>query len=194
MPQGGTVSSRSSGGRIGRRPAGDPDVVEPTASPPPSPSDPRAAPTVRAPHLAVGNPVADPMPAGPADPMPAGPAGSARGRRRARLQLSHLDPWTTLKFSLVLAVAFFVIWMVAVGALYAVLDQLDVFAKLNKTINEVNDSTSELVTPKIVFGAAAVIGAINIVLFTALATIGSFIYNLCADMVGGIEVTLAEGD
>lgn len=186
MPQGGTVSSRSSGGRIGRRPAGDPDVVEPTASPPPSRSDPRAAPTVRAPRPAVGNPVAD--------PMPAGPAGSARGRRRARLQLSHLDPWTTLKFSLVLAVAFFVIWMVAVGALYAVLDQLNVFAKLNKTINEVNDSTSDLVTPKIVFGAAAVIGAINIVLFTALATIGSFIYNLCADMVGGIEVTLAEGD
>ena len=34
--------------------------------------------------------------------------------------------------------------------------------------------------------------AINIVLFTALATIGSYIYNLCADLVGGLEITLAE--
>jgi hypothetical protein len=119
---------------------------------------------------------------------------TARGHRRARLQLRHLDPWSALKFSLVLAVAFFVIWMVAIGVLYGVLDQLNVFDKLNHTINEVNDTSSDLITPKIVLGAAAVVGAINIVLFTALATIGSFVYNLCADMVGGIEVTLAEGD
>ena len=38
------------------------------------------------------------------------------------------------------------------------------------------------------------IGAINIVLFTALCTIGAFVYNICSDLVGGIEVTLAERD
>ena len=32
------------------------------------------------------------------------------------------------------------------------------------------------------------------VLFTAIATIGSFIYNLCSDLVGGVEVTLADRD
>jgi len=32
------------------------------------------------------------------------------------------------------------------------------------------------------------------VLFTALATIGAFIYNLCSDLVGGVEVTLADRD
>ena len=43
-------------------------------------------------------------------------------------------------------------------------------------------------------GSATVVGAVNIVLFTALATIGAFVYNICADLVGGIEVTLAERD
>jgi hypothetical protein len=38
------------------------------------------------------------------------------------------------------------------------------------------------------------IGAVNVVLFTALATLGAFIYNVCADLVGGIELTLAERD
>jgi len=43
-----------------------------------------------------------------------------------------------------------------------------------------------------VFVAAVVIGAVNVVLFIALSTIGSMIYNLCADLVGGVEVTLSE--
>ena len=42
------------------------------------------------------------------------------------------------------------------------------------------------------FGGAAIIGVVNIVLFIALTTIGSVIYNLCADLVGGVEVTLSE--
>jgi hypothetical protein len=48
------------------------------------------------------------------------------------------------------------------------------------------------VTAGVVFGGAAIIGAVNIVLFVALTTVGSVIYNLCADLVGGIEITLSE--
>lgn len=116
----------------------------------------------------------------------------ARGPRRARLQLRNVDPWSMLKFSLVLAIALFVVWMVAVGVLYGVLDGMGVFGKLNRTVDEINGSTQRIITPQIVFGAAAVVGVVNIVLFTAFATLGSFIYNICADMVGGLEVTLAE--
>lgn len=122
------------------------------------------------------------------------PSRAARAPRRARLTLRHLDPLSMLKFSLVLAAALFVVWMVAVGLLYGVLSGMGVFDKINSTANEINGSTGDVVTPGIVFGAAAVVGAVNIVLFTAFATIGSWIYNLCADMVGGLEVTLAERD
>ena len=34
------------------------------------------------------------------------------------------------------------------------------------------------------------IGLVNIVLLTAMATVGAFVYNLSTDLVGGIEVTL----
>ena len=40
----------------------------------------------------------------------------------------------------------------------------------------------------------ALIGLVNIVLLTAMATCGAFIYNLTTDLVGGVEVTLADRD
>src|SRR5437773_2135699 len=45
-----------------------------------------------------------------------------RGPRRASLQVKRFDPWSVLKLSLVLGVAMFFVWLVAVGVLYTVLD------------------------------------------------------------------------
>jgi hypothetical protein len=115
-----------------------------------------------------------------------------RGPRRARLQLKHIDPWSTMKFTLVLSVALFVVWMIAVGLLYGVLGGMGVWDKVNNLYDQVAGGV--LITPSFVLGSAAVIGAINIVLFTALATVGSFVYNLCSDLVGGVELTLSERD
>jgi len=124
---------------------------------------------------------------------------AARGPRRARLQLRHIDTFSALKISLVLSIAMFFIWMVAVGVLYCVLSGLGVFDTLNDLFGQLgtasgSDGATEVITPGIVFGGAAVIGAINIVLMTALCTVAAFIYNMCSDLVGGLEVTLSESD
>ncbi|SEP12663.1 DUF3566 domain-containing protein [Trujillonella endophytica] len=130
---------------------------------------------------------------------PAG-KGKARGPRRARLQLRHIDTWSALKISLVLSIALFFIWMVAVGILYGVLSGLGVFDTLNDLFGQLGSESGDdsgggqAITPGIVFGGAAVIGAINIVLMTALCTVAAFIYNMCSDLVGGLEVTLSERD
>lgn len=115
---------------------------------------------------------------------------------RATIQLRKIDPWSTLKISLVIAVSLFFVWMVAVGLLYAVLDGMGVWDRLNSAFTEIVNESGDggLVSAGQVFGYAAVIGIINMVLFTALTTIGSFIYNLSSDLVGGVEVTLADRD
>ncbi len=123
--------------------------------------------------------------------------GAAAGRpaRRARLMIKQIDPWSTFKFSLVLAIAMFFVWLVAIGVLYGVLDGIGVFKKINDLSSELSGTDGQrLVTPGLVLGLAALVGAVNIVLTTALATIGAFVYNICSDLVGGIEVTLAERD
>ena len=127
-----------------------------------------------------------------------GKAGG-RGPRRARLQLRHVDIWSAFKISFVLSIAMFFIWMVAVGVLYGVLSALGVFETLNALFGQLSSASGseaggDVVTPGLVFGGAAVIGAINIVLMTALCTVGTFIYNLCSDLVGGLELTLSERD
>jgi len=199
-----TGSQRAQSGAGSTTPAGTPGHAPgtPAGAPatPPSTGSGAAVPT-------AGGVVAAGIPATMPGADAAAPAAKSRGRgpsksrgpRRARLQLRHIDTWSALKISLVLSIALFFIWMVAVGVLYGVLNALGVFETLNDLFGQVgsvsgSEATGDIITPGVVFGGAAIIGAINIVLLTALCTVGTFIYNLCSDLVGGLELTLSERD
>lgn len=125
-------------------------------------------------------------------------ARRSRGPVRASMQIRRIDPWSTLKVSLLLSVALFFVWMITVAFLYMVLGGMGVWAKLNSNVgdllNNASGSSAELVSSGTIFGGAFLIGLVNIVLMTALATIGAFVYNLITDLIGGIEVTLADRD
>lgn len=125
-------------------------------------------------------------------------AWRSRGPVRASMQIRRIDPWSTLKVSLLLSVALFFVWMITVAFLYLVLGGMGVWAKLNSNVgdllNNASGSSAELVSSGTIFGGAFLIGLVNIVLMTALATIGAFVYNLITDLIGGIEVTLADRD
>ena len=139
---------------------------------------------------------------------PARPAAPSRvqvasrthsGPVRASMQIRRIDPWSALKVSLVLSVALFFVWMIAVAFLYLVLGGMGVWSKLNSNVGDLltsagGQSGGELVSSGTIFGGAALIGLVNIVLLTAMATVGVFVYNLTTDLVGGIEVTLADRD
>jgi hypothetical protein len=119
------------------------------------------------------------------------------GPVRASMQIRRVDPWSTLKVSAVLSVALFFVWMIAVAFLYLVLGGMGVWSKLNSNVGDLLNNTSgstELVSSSTIFGGAVLIGLVNIVLLTAAATIGAFIYNLTTDLIGGVEVTLADRD
>ncbi|AXB46237.1 DUF3566 domain-containing protein [Amycolatopsis albispora] len=145
-----------------------------------------------------GAPSAAARPGGAKRPAPTALRRPGRGPRRASLQIKRFDPWSVLKLSLVLGVAMFFVWLVAVGVLYTVLDGMGVWEKLNGTYTSLvqGEGTTTAAEPLIsagrVFGIAAIIGAINIVLLSALATVSAFIYNVSADLAGGLEVTLSE--
>jgi hypothetical protein len=130
---------------------------------------------------------------------PARVSSGPRGPRRARLSVKRLDPWSVMKFSFAVSLVLFIVMIVAASVLYLALDSMGVFASVNNTLADLVESGGGAgdgfrITASGVIGTAAFIGAINVVLFTALATLGAFIYNVCADLVGGVEVTLAERD
>lgn len=137
-------------------------------------------------------------PTGVSPAAPVAIAAAASGEPlRATVQIRRIDPWSTLKITLVISIALFFVWMLAVGLLYIVLAGMGVWDNLDNSLGEMlnqEGSSSSLIDAGTVFGYAGVIGLINVVLFTALATVGVFIYNQCCDLVGGIQVTLADPD
>ena len=121
-----------------------------------------------------------------------------RGPVRASMQIRRIDPWSALKVSALLSGALFFVWMIAVALLYLVLGAMGVWSKLNSNVGDLLTSGSggggDIVSAGSIFGTAALIGLVNIVLLTAMATVGAYIYNLSTDIVGGVEVTLADLD
>jgi hypothetical protein len=111
--------------------------------------------------------------------------------RRAKLAVRRLDPWSVFVVSLLLSLFLAVVTIVAAFVLYLVLSALGVPGSVNKAVSDVNGG-GPLLTQGRFIGIGALVAASNVVLITALATLGSMIYNLCATFTGGVEVTLAE--
>lgn len=139
-------------------------------------------------------------PAQPARPqvVSAGPRSLARRTRKARLRLSRIDPWSVMKTSFLFSIAFGVMLVVAVFALWSVLASTGAIESANSFINQlIGDGDQQFnledyLSISRIMGLTVVIAAIDVVILTALATLLSFLYNLAATVLGGIEVTLAE--
>ena len=126
------------------------------------------------------------------------PGAAPRGRK-ARLRVAKVDPWSVMKTTFVLSIAFAVVSIVAAALLWSALNALGVFDSINRTLASVapaNQPNSLTLSSVLSFGKVmsftALVSVVNIVLFTALATLGAYLYNMCSALVGGIEVTLAD--
>ncbi|MGI5166146.1 DUF3566 domain-containing protein [Spirillospora sp. CA-253888] len=141
--------------------------------------------------------------AGSTKPGAKTPAAGGKPARKAQLQLARLEPWSVMKFSFVMSLVCFVVLLVAVIVLWSILSGLGVFSAISDTVNELTkqqgqtdgglDAGSWFSFTR-VLGYTVLVGALNVLLVTALSTVGSVIYNLAADLVGGVEVTLKEAE
>ncbi|MET7386403.1 DUF3566 domain-containing protein [Streptomyces sp. NPDC005529] len=121
--------------------------------------------------------------------------------RKARLRVAKADPWSVMKVSFLLSIALGICTIVAAAVLWMVMDAMGVFSTVGGTISEATGSNesngfdlqSFLSLPHVLM-FTSVIAVIDVVLATALATLGAFIYNLSAGFVGGVELTLAEDE
>ena len=142
---------------------------------------------------------------GKASAAGASPAGtrtkgsSKRSARQAHLTIARVEPWSVMKFSFVVSLVAFVILFVAVSVIYGTLSALGVFTSLQHVVQSVTSSTdsngvnaAKWFTASRILSYTALLGALNIVLITAMSTIGAVVYNLTSRLIGGVEVTLRE--
>ncbi|MGP3916346.1 DUF3566 domain-containing protein [Nonomuraea sp. 10N515B] len=131
-------------------------------------------------------------------------AGAGRLPRKAHLVLRRVEPWSAMKFSFVVSLVCFVVLFVAVAVLYGVLSALGVFDSIVDLVNQLGQGEqgqssipidiASWFEPVRILGYTALIGAVNVVLITALSTLGAVIYNISSDLVGGVEVTFSEAE
>ena len=127
------------------------------------------------------------------------PQAASGTARRANLVIARLEPWSVMKFSFLMSLVAWIVLFVAVALLYYALSSLGVFDSLQKTLASVTSSQgssgvnlTKWTSATRVLGYTMLIGAVDVVLITALSTVGAVVYNLVTHLGGGIEVTLKE--
>jgi hypothetical protein len=119
--------------------------------------------------------------------------------RSAFLTVARVDPWSVMKLSFLVSVALAIIVVVAVFVLWQVLDGMGVFDSVSRIVDQITRGEAgggiqieDYVGLRRVMTYAVLLSAVNVVLITALATLGAFLYNACVRLVGGLQVTLTE--
>ena len=171
------------------------ETARPAAAPPP---------VVAPAPAAKVKPAKQPQPAKPPRPTredkkAARVAAAPRPGRRARLRLTRIDPWSVMKTSFLLSIALGIVIVVSVLMVWSVLGAADVWTSINKTVQDVvggqDASTFDIedyLGTRRVVGFTMIVAAVDVVLLTAICTLGAFLYNMSASLLGGVEVTLAE--
>ncbi|WP_029291102.1 DUF3566 domain-containing protein [Cellulomonas sp. HZM] len=172
-----------------------------TATKPRTEDDPMTSSPVTAPPAARPTPAPAGIPAGAAPRPSTGripTVQSGGGPRRVRLAISRFDPWSVMKLSFLLSVAVGIMIVVGVAVAWFTLNELHVFAKIDDLVTQVTGTEGngpdvlQYVEFKKVLSAATLVAVVDVFLLTAIATIGAFLYNIVAALVGGLHVTMTD--
>jgi hypothetical protein len=126
------------------------------------------------------------------------PGGRHVTVRRARVAVTKVDPWSVMKLAFVLTVLMVLVVLAAITILWWVLDASGIFTQLNSSLVTITGSNTVQIQQLFSLGRvltySTLVGVIDIVLLTALATLGAFLFNLSTGLVGGVDVVLTETD
>jgi hypothetical protein len=128
-------------------------------------------------------------------------SGSGRRRRRVRLRISKINPWSVMKTALLFSITVAIIMFTVVAVVWLILQGSGALKNVQSLLDSIIGSpeggggtvqiSSYLDTPR-VLGFAGIISVLNVILMTAIATLMAYLYNISAALMGGLEVTLAE--
>lgn len=118
------------------------------------------------------------------------------GPRQVKLAIARIDPWTVMKAAFLLSVAFGVMSVVAVTVMWLMLDAMHVFSGVQDFMVTVGAeryvTLLEYVKLSKVISYTTIGAVANVALLTALTTLGAFLYNVVAALVGGVRVHLMD--
>ena len=112
--------------------------------------------------------------------------------RRLRRVIRRVDPWTVLRFSLLFYGCMLVVGMVAGLLLWAAASTTGVIDNVEQFIKDLFALESFAFNGVLLLESTLIGGVVLVLLGTGANVLMAVLYNLTADVVGGIEVTVLE--
>ena len=115
-----------------------------------------------------------------------------------RLRLVRVEPYSVTRLAFVVSVLLMIVTTVAAAAFWLVLAVTGFWDEINESVAALlsDDSASFDITDYLGFsrmvGGTLVLSGINVILMTALATVGAHMYNLAAALLGGVGATFTD--
>lgn len=110
---------------------------------------------------------------------------------RRRMTVKRLDPWSVLKFGAVANVVVFAILMLVAGIIWFIVDRLQLVDQVCGIATDVGFTSCGINAPNL-FRALSLLGAMGVVVFTAVLVFAAFLYNLISDLTGGLTIGVVE--
>lgn len=138
-------------------------------------------------------PISDAPPADPA--VPNRRLGYRRQRfeaRKVRRLIRHIDPWSVLKLSILLGLCMWVIGLIAAVIIWSVANNTGALDSLQKFVNEMTNRTDFEMTGSVLFRQFGLISLLGVLGFAAACVVGTLVFNLISDIIGGVWVSVIE--
>lgn len=113
------------------------------------------------------------------------------GPRRIKGTIRKIDPWSVLKLSLLFYVSLMILGTLVVMLIFSIASGLGIVGNLEAFIRGVGWPAFRLRSVTIL-RLSFVVGLVQVIFWSAVNLIITFIYNLVSEVVGGIEVTVTE--
>jgi hypothetical protein len=112
--------------------------------------------------------------------------------RRTRVVVRRVGPVSVLKFSLIFYFCVMLILFLGLLLLYAIMTAIGVTKALETSLGSLFATDNFRINGKWVFERVFLVGCALVVVWSLINVMVTFLYNLISDLVGGIEITLAE--
>jgi hypothetical protein len=129
-------------------------------------------------------------------PVPvSAPATAKLPQRRTRVTIRQVGPLSVMKLSLIFYFCVMVAVFLGLIFLYMIMQAVGVIDTIEEWITKIfpqNGGESFQIAPGYLLPRAFLIGCGMVVVWSLINLMVAFLYNLISDVVGGVEITLAE--
>jgi hypothetical protein len=112
--------------------------------------------------------------------------------KQVRLRLVHIDFWSAVKLSFLVALCGAIVLVVATFFIWLVMQSIGIIADLDAVFSDVLGedalSLTSIFSLSQVMFFASIVGLLNVVGGTAIGSIGALLYNLSVKVTGGLLV------